>query len=636
MNSPAADTLEALVGPFAGPRDIDRKGLAGLLAELARTIEPGAVAEPLGVLPIDPRLEQLRTVLLGHEIEVLSRLCEVIEDPEQLAAVVGRILPTAIADVSSDARLGEVLAPALEKATQSSIRSNPATLLNILYPLIVPAIRKSIAERIDETFQSLNQALKFSLTWRGLKWRWEAWRTGTTFAEVVLRHTLVYQVEHVFLIHRHTGLLISHVAAEDAVSQDPQLVSSMLIAIQDFVRDSFSGAEQQGLDAARLGELLLWSEPGPYATLASVIRGNPPEELHETLRTILARIHDERRHALESFDGDSSHLADVEAHLRECVALRQRAPQRAERGFPWFVAVAGLVLLLAIVGLGSWRWWQNERAWQREQQLQAAKQRLWDGYLAQLRGQPGLIITEEGQRDGKFWVAGLRDPLAADPRAMLRRSGVDPATVVSRWEPYLGLDPQFVLRRLQGSLDPPASVTLTAEGDHIVAQGSAPSTWIDRARAAGRMLPAGGPSLDLSGVSDVYQGAIGKLSTAIQSHEIHFNFNESLPAAGQDGILDQLASELKDLESLASNMQVTARVALTGHSDETGGDTFNLSLSLVRAEAVRVLLRKRGVDPDILAVRGAGALEPLEVASSDAARSANRVVSFKVRIEEQQ
>jgi len=25
------------------------------------------------------------------------------------------------------------------------------------------------------------------------------------FAEVVLNHTLVYQVEHVFLIHRHTG-----------------------------------------------------------------------------------------------------------------------------------------------------------------------------------------------------------------------------------------------------------------------------------------------------------------------------------------------------------------------------------------------------------------------------------------------
>ena len=62
----------------------------------------------------------------------------------------------------------------------------------------------------------------------------------------MLKHTLVYRVEHVFLIHRHTSLLIAHAASQDATSQDPQLVSSMLAAIQDFVRDSFS--EQQGLE----------------------------------------------------------------------------------------------------------------------------------------------------------------------------------------------------------------------------------------------------------------------------------------------------------------------------------------------------------------------------------------------------
>ncbi len=573
-------------------------------------------------------------MLLGHEIEVLSRLSEVIDDPEQLAAMVGRILPTAIAQVSTDARLGEVLAPALEKATQSSIRSDPRTLLNILYPLIVPAIRKSIGEAIDETFQSLNELLKHSLTLRGLRWRWEAWRTGTSFAEVVLRHTLVYQVEHVFLIHRHTGLLISHVAAENAASQDPQLVSSMLVAIQDFVRDSFSGAEQQGLDTVRLGELWLWSEPGPFATLVAVIRGNPPEGLHELLRGVLTRIHDERRHALESFDGDSSGLADVEANLRECAALGQRAPKSAERGFPWLVALVGLILL-ALAGTGGWRWWQNKQAWEHEQQLRAVEQRHWDGYIERLRVQPGIVITEAGRHGGKFVVAGLRDPLSADPQLLLREAGIDPAAVVSHWQPYQGLDPVFVLKRLEASLAPPPTVTLALDGDHIVALGSAPSTWIERARTAGRMLPAGGPILDLSRLRDINQGALGELSKEIRSHEIRFNFNEPLPAAGQEATLDQLAKELNDLESRAAAMRVTARVMVTGHSDDKGTGTFNLSLSLARAEVVRSLLKRRGVDPELLAVRGAGQLEPLETSSSEAARSANRRVSFKVGIEEQ-
>jgi OOP family OmpA-OmpF porin len=259
VSTSAAATLEWLFRPLSNDPGIDRKALAGLLTELARNVEPQLGAGANGLRPVDPRLEQLQTLLFGSEIETLSRLSGVVEDPEQLAVAVGRVLPTAIAQVSSEARLGEVLAPALEKATQSSIRSDPRTLLNILYPLIIPAMRKSVGETIDETFQSLNETLKHSLTWRGLRWRWEAWRTGTSFAEVVLKHTLVYQVEHVFLIHRHTGLLISHVAAEDAAGQDPQLVSSMLVAIQDFVRDSFSGAEHQGLDTARLGELWLWS-----------------------------------------------------------------------------------------------------------------------------------------------------------------------------------------------------------------------------------------------------------------------------------------------------------------------------------------------------------------------------------------
>ena len=235
--STSTDILEALLRPPSGDEAVDRKALASLLVEIAQSLKPELRAQQNGVRPGDVQLEQLRTLLVGREIETLARLAGVMDDPERLAAAIGRVLPSAIAEATNDVRMGHVLAPVMEKAAESSIRSDPSTLVNILYPMIVPAIRKSIGETIDETFQRLNQTLKYSLTWRGLKWRWEAWRTGLSFAEVVLKHTLVYQVEHVFLVHRHTGLLIAHVAADNAVSQDPQLVSSMLVAIQDFVRE---------------------------------------------------------------------------------------------------------------------------------------------------------------------------------------------------------------------------------------------------------------------------------------------------------------------------------------------------------------------------------------------------------------
>jgi outer membrane protein OmpA-like peptidoglycan-associated protein len=758
--STAPDILDRLLRPPAGDDAIDRKALASLLVEIAQSLKPELRAQQNGVHPGDLQLEQLRTLLVGREIETLSRLAGMVDDPERLASVIGNVLPTAIAQATSDMRMGHVLAPVLEKAAESSIRNDPKTLINILYPTIVPAIRKSIGETIDETFQRLNQTLKYSLTWRGLKWRWEAWRTGSSFAEVVLKHTLVYQVEHVFLVHRHTGLLIAHVAAENAVSQDPQLVSSMLVAIQDFVRDSFSGAEHQGVDSVQLGDLRLWSEPGPFAALVAVIRGDPPEGLHDAMRNTLSRIHAERHHALESFDGDSAGLGDVEASLRELVALGAHESPRTRLGR--VIVVCSLLLLLILAAAWTAWWWYNQQLWQAyldrlraqpgiviteagkrdgkfavsglrdplaidplallgesgidparvvarfdpyqaldpqsvlkrleasldpppsvtlsiagghilargsashawldhahavarmlpagapgfdlagvrnedeaDEQSRQVVERQWQAYVERLRAEPGIVITQAEARDGKFLLSGLRDPLAVDPLAFLAEAGIDPAQVVAHFDPYQALDPQFVLERLQASLNPPPGVTLAVEGNRIVAQGSASSPWIARARRAGTLLPAGAPVFDVSAVRNISEGALGKLRDAIQARSIRFDNNVMLPAAGQDEILDQLAAELNELAKLSASLNVVSKVTLTGHSDAKGQGTSNLSLSVARAEAVRALLKKRGVDPDQLTVRGAGTLEPLEADTSEAARSANRRVSFSVSFEEQ-
>jgi outer membrane protein OmpA-like peptidoglycan-associated protein len=749
--SAPSDTLEQRLHPVSSDAGIDRRALAELLLEIARSLKPD-IESPSDSLPrADPRLEQLRTLLLGREIEALSRL----EDLAQFAASVGRALPSAVAYASSNEQLGQALAPALEKATQSSIRSNPRTLVNILYPLIVPAISKSIGESIDQTFQSLNETLKHSLTWRGLRWRLEAWRSGKPFAEVVLKHTLVYQVEHVFLIHRHTGLLMAHVAAENAECQDPQIVSSMLVAIQDFVRDSFHGAEHQGLDALRLGELLLWSEVGPFATLVAVIRGNPQEELHELLAVTLSRIHSEYNQLLEDFAGDSTALEGVEADLAVCVAQRQQVPLQARTRFPWMVALVALAVLL-LAGAWGIHSWLGERRWEDyvarlraqpgivitetgrhdgkylvaglrdplaanpESLLHAAglapgqvafhwmpyegldapmvlkrllasldppagmsltiegnrivangsassawleRARLaaetmpagapifdlsamkntdaeqdghWADYIGAVRAQPGVVVTETGQLNGTFLISGLRDPLAANPLDMLRPAGVDPSRVTSHWSPYESLDPVIVQKRLRIALNPPPSVVLMVDGHTIVAIGSAPSFWLERARMVARMQPSGAPGLDLSRVRNVTDPELNKLSETIQASSIRFDYNEPLPAAGQDETLNQLAIQLNNLASLAAAWHVTIQVMVTGHADASGTGAFNLSLSLERAEAVRALLKKRGVDPDMLAVRGAGALEPLDsTATSETASSIDRRVSFNVEMKAQ-
>jgi OOP family OmpA-OmpF porin len=412
---------------------------------------------------------------------------------------------------------------------------------------------------------------------------------------------------------------MAHCAAQDATAQDPQLVSSMLTAIQDFVRDSFSGAERHDLDAVRFGDLRLWSEQGPSATLVAVIRGNPPESLHGTFRTTLSEIHDRHHVALEAFNGDGSDFDGLEEQLAQCAGLAQSAPESA------VVRHWGLLVLLVIAGLSAllatWAW----RSWRAE--------RLWEGYLSRLRAEPGIVVMEQGERNSRWLVSGLRDPLAADPLQILRQSKIDPARVDSRWQPFQALDPQFILQRLQAVLDPPRSVTLAVDGDRIVVGGSAPVTWVRRARASTSALAISPFWVDLTQVRELDDAAFSALRDAIQSKEIRFDVNESTPAQGQDQILDDVAQELQQLVARSATLHVPVRLMLTGHSDVTGKGTANLSISLARAETVRALLRKRGVDPDLLAVRAAGALEPLAEGESESARSVDRRVSFSVEFE---
>ena len=599
--------------------DEQSRRLAGLLLELARCVDPQTAASVPSRLDIDPRLEAMRGVLLEREQVALAKLQRKFDDPNEFADAVGAVLPAAFTVAAGQGdSLGQVMAPTVERATQASIRKNPGTMVDILYPVMGPAIRKAIAETLEGSFQSLNLAMKHSFSWRGLKWRFEALRSGTSFANVVLSHTAEFSVEHLFLIHRKTGLLIAHVSREDASSQDPQLVSAMLSAIQDFVRDSFendSGGASGGrsIDSLRLGDLLLWSEEGPSAFLAAVIHDTPPASLRVRLGEAIGSIHDQWRTALDEFDGDTAAFAEVDQKLRPCL-IAQTADAHKK--------LSPLMWLIPLLLLGALGWWVGERMIEHNR---------IDRYVAVLQEQPGIVVTAaERHDDGRWWVSGLRDPLAVDPASLLDKAHLDPRRVIGRWEPYQALSPAMVLKRLQATLDPPSTVTLLQEADGIHASGTAPQHWMDKARAFIVTLPAGAPRVDLSELKDIQDPDYIRLRDAIQAQLIHFDFSVPRPAADQDAKLDAVASDMRELVRVARAQGFPVKVTIVGHADATGKDMSNLALSVGRAEVVRSMLRARGVDPELLAVRGAGPLEPLRPGATEDELSMNRRVSFTV------
>jgi outer membrane protein OmpA-like peptidoglycan-associated protein len=67
-----------------------------------------------------------------------------------------------------------------------------------------------------------------------------------------------------------------------------------------------------------------------------------------------------------------------------------------------------------------------------------------------------------------------------------------------------------------------------------------------------------------------------------------------------------------------------------GHTDSTGSDAYNQTLSQNRAQAVADYLSSRGVAPARIRAQGFGKTRPIASNATDSGRAANRRVEIKI------
>lgn len=575
---------------------------------MARSAAARQDDEPPGEPARAADFAELRALIVGPEQRQLRTLQTRLDDPATQARDVSRVLPTAMLLRKDDPQMTRALAPTVEEAITASVRRNPRPLADALFPIFGPAIRKAIAASLSGMLESLNQTLEHSLSWRAVQWRLTALRTGRSFAEVVLLHTLLYRVEQVFLIARDSGLLLQHVKNSAVTGSDADMVSGMLTAIRDFARDSFSVAEHDGLDAFRIGDLSVWIEQGPHAIVAAVVRGTAPPELRVRLQEAVEHVHARMGDTLAEFSGDAEPFEAVRPTLEGLLEAQFKSEGRKTSPLLWILPLAFLV------GALIWGWF----SWS----LQSRR----NNYLEALRSQPGIVVVSAAEQNGTFVVNGLRDPLAVDPSSLLAASGLAPEDVRGSWQLYQALDPRFVQLRARELLRAPAGVTLEFADGVLRATGSAPVEWIRESSRLAGFVP-GVIRYDMGALLD---GSVQALADEISRDLVLFARGSTAFEAGGDQVLSAQLERIRTLDALAQMSDRRYVIQVVGHADNDGTPEVNDFLSVSRANLVRTAIERLGLQRIAISAAGVGSREPLTRNASDADKRANRRVSLRI------
>jgi OOP family OmpA-OmpF porin len=309
------------------------------------------------------------------------------------------------------------------------------------------------------------------------------------------------------------------------------------------------------------------------------------------------------------YAGDAAPFERARPLLESCLVSELREPPRPVRYRRWLTAAA-----LILLALGTWSVFAV-----RERQR-------WAAFVDQLRAQPGIVVVSSGKRDGKFYVEGLRDPMAADPLALAASARFEPAAIEARWEPYQALYPPFVAARAGTLLRPPAGVTLAYRDGVLTASGPASEQWLDDSE---RLAPA------IGGVGRfAYDGPARevRLQRAIEETSLVFRRGQSTLVPGQERTIQRLHDLFQALDAEMKVRGARAAIEIAGHTDSDGPDSLNLPLSRARADMMLSMLGIDLFEALAFSTVGAGRTRPTTPGRTEAEKELNRRVSLQVRL----
>lgn len=547
----------------------------------------------------DNSLEKVRELLIGRDDKFVREKLD-----HDAKGFVSNVVSEALLErESKDGSVNKVLVPLVEKSLNRSIEANSEKIVGTLYPLVGALVRKAVSAFLVEFVERTNALIENSLSPKSISWRFKAWQSGIKYSEYVAAQIYQYQVQQLLVIHRETGTLLHSISADPEKEKDADLISSMLVAINDFVADAFgvsSNEPENELGEIKTEDFTLLIKIGPQALLVAAVTGSIPPEVRGKLQQALEDFHRFYQQPLINYEGDNAAFDGCETILADCLVSEKKEGEgkKSKR------LVGAALLLVVIIALCTLSFMRLSLS-------------ILKSDLHELSPPPGVVVTDAYISNGKVHAKILRDPAADNIEKWFSDSDIDLSRIIVSEEPFVSLKPSIVERKLEKLIrDYPLSehetLSLDKQNDNkwIVLGDVFASTAINLTQKINNLPGISSLEVDTSPLSikaeyeidnaALQKVALTRLVNKVSSQSVLFATNQEALSEVQLAKLEILANDVKQLLSVAKKTNTIVSIVVMGASDNSGSSARNRELSQKRAENVVNSLISLGVESSVL------------------------------------
>jgi hypothetical protein len=135
-------------------------------------------------------------------------------------------------------------------------------------------------------------------------------------------------VEDILVVYRD-GRMIGRFGRAGRMTQDADLMSGMLIAVQGLVQDGLHDGGE--LESIKYGDSILLVSSGSFVNLVAVVSGTPDDALIEEMRAMVHHIEERYTDSISNWTGDLSAFSDM-GEVVEPILSRNPSGGREAKG----------------------------------------------------------------------------------------------------------------------------------------------------------------------------------------------------------------------------------------------------------------------------------------------------------------